>query len=141
MVMVRSYLGARQFTGNPGGGLSVSSIPLCGSLFRADDPLLRFQIEGRHQQSMSRIILALLFLVAAQQANGAECGSTANRAGCVGPNGAATYNKNTGEAHTAQPYHSNEVAPGAHAEGWRGNSATKAVEPGCAFVNGRRVCN
>src|ERR1700710_2179743 len=90
---------------------------------------------------MSRIVIALLLLVAAQEANAAECGSTANRAGCVGPNGAATYNKNTGVAHTAQPYHSNEVAPGTHAEGWRGNSATKGMEQGCAFVNGRRVCN
>jgi hypothetical protein len=90
---------------------------------------------------MSRVIIALAFLMAAQQALAAECGSTANRAGCVGPNGAASYNKNTGQAHSAQPYHSNEVAPGEHAEGWRGNSATKAMEPGCAFVNGRRVCN
>jgi hypothetical protein len=90
---------------------------------------------------MSRFIVAVFFLLAAQQANAAECGSTANRAGCVGPNGAASYNKNTGEAHTAQPYHSNEVAPGTSAQGRRGNSATKAVEPGCAYVNGRRVCN
>jgi hypothetical protein len=91
--------------------------------------------------NMSRLIIALFLLLVAQQANAARCGSTANRAGCVGPNGAATYNKNTGEAHTAQPYHANGVEPGAHAEGRRGNSATKAVEPGCAFVNGRRVCN
>jgi hypothetical protein len=97
-----------------------------------------FHVEG---QRMSRIIIALLLLVAAQAANAAECGSTANRAGCVGPNGAAGYNKNTGAVHTAQPYHSNEVAPGTNVQGRRGNSATKAVEPGCAFVNGRRVCN
>jgi hypothetical protein len=90
---------------------------------------------------MSRIIMALLLLLAAQEANAAECGSTANRAGCVGPNGAASYNKNTGQVHSAQPYHSNEVAPGTNVRGVRGNSATKAVEPGCAFVNGRRVCN
>src|ERR1700712_759740 len=91
--------------------------------------------------NMLRFIVALLLLLAAQEVNAAECGSTANRAGCVGPNGAASYNKNTGQAHTAQPYHLNEVAPGEHAQGRRGNSATKAVEPGCAFVNGRRVCN
>ncbi len=90
---------------------------------------------------MSRIIIALLLLVAAQQATAAECGSTANRAGCVGPNGAATYNKNTGQAHSAQSYHSNDVAPGTNVQDRRGNSATKAVEPGCAFVNGRQVCN
>jgi hypothetical protein len=98
----------------------------------------RLQTES---SNMSRLIIALFLLLAAQQANAVECGSTANREGCVGPNGAATYNKNTGAAHTAQPYHSNEVAPGTHAEGWRGNSATKGVEQGCAFVNGRRVCN
>jgi hypothetical protein len=90
---------------------------------------------------MSRIIIAVLLLLAAQQANAAECGSTANRAGCVGPNGAASYNKNTGQVHSSQPYHSNEVAPGTSFRGVRGNSATKALEPGCAFVNGRRVCN
>jgi hypothetical protein len=90
---------------------------------------------------MSRLIIALFLLLGAQQANAAACGSTANRAGCVGANGAATYNKNTGMARTAQPYHSNQVAPGAHAEGRRGNSATKALAPGCAYVNGRRVCN
>lgn len=90
---------------------------------------------------MSRVIIALFLLLAAQGANAVECGSTANRAGCIGPNGAATYNKNSGQVHTAQPYHSDEVAPGAHVQGRRGNSTTKAVEPGCAFVNGRRVCN
>jgi hypothetical protein len=97
-----------------------------------------FSLKGK---VMSRIIIVLALLGIAQAANAAECGSTANRAGCVGPNGAATYNKNTGAVHTAQPYHSNEVAPGTSAQGRGGNSATKAVEPGCAFVNGRRVCN
>jgi hypothetical protein len=101
---------------------------------------------------MSRFIIALFLLLAAQEANAAECGSTANRAGCttpngavdVGPNGAATYNKNTGAVHTAQPTtlsHSNQVAPGTNVQGVRGNSATKAVQQGCAFVNGKRVCN
>jgi len=100
--------------------------------------IARFAIPAMH--GMSRVTIALFLLVAAQGANAAECGSTANRTGCVGPNGAATYNKNTG-VHTAQPYHSNDVAPGTNVQGRRGNSATKAVEPGCAFVNGRRVCN
>ena len=91
---------------------------------------------------MSRLIITLFFLLAAQQAQAVECGSTANREGCAGPNGAATYNKNTGVAHATQPYHPNEVAPGANVHGAGGNSATKAAEPaGCAFVNGRRVCN
>jgi hypothetical protein len=93
---------------------------------------------------MSRIAIAVLLILAAQQAHAAECGSTANRAGCVGANGAASVNKNTGAVHSTQSngtYHSNQVAPGTTAEGRRGNSATKAVQPGCAFVNGRRVCN
>ena len=92
---------------------------------------------------MCRFIIALFLLFAAQQAN-AECGSTANRASCVGPNGAATYNKNTGQTHTTQSntYHrSNQVTPGTNVQGSRGNSATKAVQQGCAWVNGRRVCN
>ena len=90
---------------------------------------------------MSRIVAALVLVLVAQQAGAVECGSTANRAGCVGPNGAAGYNKNTGQVHTATPSPTNEVAPGTHVQGWRGNSATKAVQPGCAYVNGRRVCN
>ena len=56
--------------------------------------------------------IALFLLVAAQETNAADCGSTANRAGCLGANGAATYNKNTGAVHTAQPCHSNQVATG-----------------------------
>ena len=100
---------------------------------------------------MSRFIIALFLLSAAQQAN-AACGSTANRAGCttpngavgVGPNGAASHNRNTGQVHTTQSnnyYHSNQVAPGTNVQGARGNSATKAVQQGCAYVNGRRVCS
>jgi len=91
---------------------------------------------------MARTIMVALFLLfSLQQANAVECGSTANRSGCVGPNGAKTYNKNTSQAHTTQRYHSNTVAPGANVQGGRGNHATKAMEPGCAYVNGRRVCN
>jgi len=92
-------------------------------------------------QRMLRFIVALFLVLAAQQANAVECGSTANRAGCVSPNSATSYNKSTGQVHSAQPYHSNEVAPGTNVQGRRGNSATKAVQPGCAFVNGKRVCN
>jgi hypothetical protein len=90
---------------------------------------------------MRYIILGALLAFGAPAAYAATCGQTANRAGCVGPNGAASYNKNTGAVHSGQAYHYNRVAPGAHVEGARGNSATKAVAPGCAYVNGRRVCN
>jgi hypothetical protein len=99
---------------------------------------------------MSRFIIVLVLLLGASQEANAECGSTANRAGCTTPNGAvgvgssgaATYNKNSGEVHTSQSNaNSDQVAPGTKAQGRRGNSATKAVEQGCAFVNGKRVCN
>jgi hypothetical protein len=108
-------------------------IPSGGRSANAD-----FHREGK---IMSRFIIALFLLLAAQQASAAECGSTANRAGCVGPNGAATYNKNTGQAHTAQSSQSNQVAPGTSVQGRRGNTATKGLEQGCGFVNGKRVCN
>jgi len=34
----------------------------------------------------------------------------------------------------------NQVRPGTRVTGPRGNTATKAIAPGCAFVNGQRVC-
>ena len=80
-------------------------------------------------------------LLAMPMAHAASCANGVYRAGCVGPNGAATYNKNTGQAHTARSYNSNSVAPGTHVQGYRGNSATKAMQQGCAWVNGRKVCN
>jgi hypothetical protein len=92
---------------------------------------------------MFRFVIALFLVLAAHGAN-AECGSTARRAGCTTPNGAGTYNKNTGEVHSTEPdalYHPSQVAPGTNVQGGRGNSATKAVQQGCAFVNGKRVCN
>jgi hypothetical protein len=87
---------------------------------------------------MKSLVVILLLLA---QPTYAACRSGANVAGCVGPNGnAATYNKNTGEVHTGSTS-SSTVAPGAHVQGVYGNSATKAVQPGCAWVNGQRVCN
>jgi hypothetical protein len=109
---------------------------------------------------MTRFIIALCLLFTAHEAN-AACGSTANRAGCntpngavaVGPNGVATANKNTGTVKTFnrnsgggystqsnKNYPTNQVAPGTTVQGRRGNNATKAVQQGCAFVNGQRVC-
>ena len=81
---------------------------------------------------MVRCILTLMLVFAAHQAEAAACGQTANRAGCVGANGAVGYDKNTGVAHGGRTYHTIQVAPGAHVEGVRGNSATKALAPGCA---------
>jgi hypothetical protein len=90
---------------------------------------------------MWRILIVVFLICGASQAYAARCSSTANAAGCVGPNGATTYNRNTGQVHTVRPYNSNLVSPGTHVQGYRENSATKAVQPGCAWVNGRRVCH
>jgi hypothetical protein len=85
----------------------------------------------------------ILLLLASRQANAAECGSMANRVGFGGPNGAigvgrngaASYNKNAGAVHTSPAQNSNQVAPGANIQGWRGHSATKA---GCARIRFRQ---
>jgi len=101
---------------------------------------------------MSRSLLALFLLLGLTPAANAACGATANRAGCVtangavgvGPNGAASYNRNTGVARSTQSgtaYRTNSVAPGTSVQGAAGNRVTKALQPGCAYVNGRRVCN
>jgi hypothetical protein len=95
---------------------------------------------------MSRVVFVLCLLFTTQQGVAAECGSTANRAGCVGPNGAVgvgpkgagSYNRNTGTVRRTYPH---QVAPGTQVEGRYGNRATKGVEQGCGWVNGRRVCN
>jgi hypothetical protein len=99
---------------------------------------------------MSRLIVALCLLLIGQEAY-AACGSTGNVAGCttpngavgIGRNGAATYNKSTGAVDSTQHNNyqsSNRVAPGSSVQGQQGNSATKALQPGCAFVNGKRAC-
>jgi hypothetical protein len=77
-------------------------------------------------------------------AHAVECAAGVVRAGCAGPNGAVVagprgvagmnaYHTGTSVYHTAPQ-------AGATATGVRGNTATKAVAPGCAFVNGQRVC-
>ena len=89
---------------------------------------------------MSRFIIALFLLLAAQQ----QMPPSADRprTGPAGrPQWSGDLQQEHGGVHSAQPYHSNEVAPGTSVRGRYGNTATKAVEPGCAFVNGRRVCN
>jgi hypothetical protein len=63
------------------------------------------------------------------------------RAGCAGPNGAVVAGPR-GAAVAAPNAVRMGSAPkaGTTATGARGNTATKAVAPGCAFVNGQRVC-
>lgn len=66
-------------------------------------------------------------------AHAAGCVAGAARAGCAGPNGAAIAGPNG--VHTTSP-----PAAGTSGTGPRGNTVTKGVQPGCAFVNGKRVC-
>src|SRR6266404_5313021 len=76
-------------------------------------------------------------------AHAVECAAGVVRAGCAGPNGAVVAGPRGAAAagpngvHTTKPV----PRPGTTATGARGNTATKAVQPGCAFVNGERVCH
>jgi len=66
-------------------------------------------------------------------AHAAGCAAGAARAGCAGPNGVAVAGPNG--VHTTSP-----PPAGTSATGARGNTATKGAQSGCAFVNGKRVC-
>lgn len=71
-------------------------------------------------------------------AQAAQCARGVYRAGCVGPNGAIVAGPR-GVA-TARTYGASQIRPGTSVTGVRGNTATKALAPGCAWVNGQRVC-
>jgi hypothetical protein len=77
---------------------------------------------------MYRVIVLCAALLMITPSAFAACANGARYAGCAGPNGVATYNKSSGQAHS---YNANTG---------RTNSATRAVQSGCAWVNGRRVC-
>jgi hypothetical protein len=74
-------------------------------------------------------------------AHAVECAAGVVRAGCAGPNGAVVAGP---RGAAAAGTHGMRIrsAPQASttATGARGNTATKAVQSGCAFVNGERVC-
>jgi hypothetical protein len=97
---------------------------------------------------MIRLVVAAIFLIGtAAYAHAAECRNGQNFAGCAGGGSAGVYNKNTGAYHSGNTmggyYHRpgyGQVAPGTSVEGRYGNSATKAFQSGCAWVNGRREC-
>jgi hypothetical protein len=83
------------------------------------------------------ISIALPLLTGAiATAQAVECARGVVRAGCAGPNGAVVAGPGGAAAATRSA-----VRPGTTATGARGNTATKAVAPGCAFVNGERVCH
>jgi hypothetical protein len=67
-------------------------------------------------------------------AHAVECAAGVVRAGCAGPNGAVVAGPRGAAAAGTSGMH---MRAGATATGARGNTATKAVAPGCAFVNGQ----
>ena len=74
-------------------------------------------------------------------AHAVECAAGVVRAGCAGPNGAVVAGPRGAAAAGTNRMRIKSAAPaGTTATGARGNTATKAVAPGCAFVNGQRVC-
>ena len=75
-------------------------------------------------------------------AHAVECAAGVVRAGCAGPNGAVVAGPRGGAAAVGTNGMRMRSAPraGTTATGARGNTATKAVQSGCAFVNGERVC-
>jgi hypothetical protein len=79
------------------------------------------------------IVLPLL-AGAIPTAHAVECAAGVVRAGCAGPNGAAVAGPNG--VHTTK----SAPKPGTTATGAHCNTATKAVQHGCAFVNGQRLC-
>jgi hypothetical protein len=91
-----------------------------------------------------KTISALVILLAAvgSTAN-ARCAAGDGHAACAGPNGAVAAGPNGvhGATYHSTTYHSTTVAAGSSVTGYHGNTATKAVQSGCAWVNGKRVCN
>src|SRR5947209_19661723 len=73
-------------------------------------------------------------------AHAVECAAGVVRAGCAGPNGAVVAGPRGAAAAGTNGIHMRSAPrAGTTATGARGNTATKAVAPGCAFVNGQRV--
>jgi hypothetical protein len=74
-------------------------------------------------------------------AHAVECAAGVVHAGCAGPNGAVVAGPRGASVGGPNAVHMRSAPQvGTTATGARGNTATKAVAPGCAFVNGQRVC-
>jgi len=74
-------------------------------------------------------------------AHAVECAAGVVRAGCAGPNGAVVAGpRGAAAARTNGMRMRSAPRAGTTATGASGNTATKAVAPGCAFVNGERIC-
>jgi len=90
---------------------------------------------------MTRSLIAIatlaLFLTGAGSTAQAGCAAGRYHAGCAGPNGAVVAGPHgVHGATTSSAY----ARPGTSVTGVRGNTATKGVQAGCAWVNGQRVC-
>jgi hypothetical protein len=92
------------------------------------------------------VIIATVLVLSAgfvPTAQAVQCAAGVKRAGCVGPNGAVGVGPNGAAAAGKNGVHTTTTThppAGTTVHGVRGNSATKAVQPGCAYVNGKRVC-
>ena len=88
------------------------------------------------------VVTVLLLLAGViPTAHAVECAAGVVRAGCAGPNGAVVAGPRGAAAVGANGMRMKSASPAdTTATGARGNTATKAVAPGCAFVNGQRVC-
>jgi hypothetical protein len=77
------------------------------------------------------MLLALFWAMAPHQALAGHCANGVNYAGCAGAGGAAVYNKNTGVVRGGT--YGSHYPP---QEDWH----RLYTIPGCAWVDGRRVC-
>src|SRR4030088_3055455 len=73
-------------------------------------------------------------------AHAVECAAGVVRAGCAGPNGAVVVGPIGAAAGTHGMRIRSAPQAGTTATGARGNTATKAVQSGCAFLNVDLVC-
>jgi len=92
--------------------------------------------------TMFAVVTVLLLLAGVvPTAHAVECAAGVVRAGCAGPNGAVVAGPRGAAAAGTNGMRMKSAPPaGTTATGVRGNTATKVVAPGCAFVNGQRVC-
>ena len=89
--------------------------------------------------AVATVLLLLAGVI--RTAHAVECAAGVVRAGCAGPNGAVVAGPRGAAAAGANGMRMRSAAPaGTTATSARGNTETKAVAPGCAFVNGQRVC-
>lgn len=90
---------------------------------------------GMKPALISIAVAATALILTAAPALAIQCAKGVYRAGCAGPNGVVVAGPRGAAA-----VRTNQVRPGTSVTGARGNTATKAIALGCAFVNGQRIC-